>query len=127
LIETPAFARRLAAVEIELQALEYSVLRVLTQEQSSWDATAVASGLKVRGSEIQQRVTELALDALGWQSLRAVEGFDDPLAGEAAQNDRWPADVPGVSSAMLQARAVTIYGGAREVQKNIIARLAFGL
>jgi alkylation response protein AidB-like acyl-CoA dehydrogenase len=127
LSSTPAFERRLAAVEIELQALEYSVLRVLTHEQTRWDATAVASGLKVRGSEIQQKVTELALDALGWQGLRAVEGFDDPLATEAAREDHWPPDVAGVSSGMLQTRAVTIYGGAREVQKNIISRLAFNL
>jgi alkylation response protein AidB-like acyl-CoA dehydrogenase len=127
LIQTPAFARRLAAVEIELQALEYSVLRVLTDEKTRWDATAVASGLKVRGSEIQQRVTELALDALGWRGLRSIEGFDDALIGDTAQAGRWPGDVAGVSSGMLQTRAVTIYGGAKEVQKNIIARLAFAL
>ena len=127
LAETPAFARRLAAAEIDLQALEYSVLRVLTEEGTRWDATAVASGLKVRGSEIQQRVTELALDALGWQGLRSIEGFDDALIGDSWQTGRWPGDVAGVSSGMLQTRAVTIYGGAKEVQKNIIARLAFGL
>lgn len=127
LIETPAFARRLAAAEIELRALEYSVLRVLTEEKTRWDATAVASALKVRGSEIQQRVTELALDALGWRGLRAIDGFDDPLIGDASASPRWPGDVPGAVSGMLQARAVTIYGGAKEVQKNIIARLAFNL
>jgi alkylation response protein AidB-like acyl-CoA dehydrogenase len=127
LIETPTFARRLAAAEIELRALEYSVLRVLTEEKTRWDATAVASALKVRGSEIQQRVTELALDALGWQGLRAIDGFDDPLINDASASQRWPGDVPGVGSGMLQTRAVTIYGGAKEVQKNIIARLAFNL
>ena len=51
LIDTPAFARKLATIEIDLQALEYSVLRVLTEEKSRSDPTAVASGLKVRGSE----------------------------------------------------------------------------
>jgi alkylation response protein AidB-like acyl-CoA dehydrogenase len=127
LIDTPAFARRLAAVEIELQALENSVLRALTEEKTRWDATAVASALKVRGSEIQQRATELALDALGWRGLRAIEGFDDSLIDDASASERWPSDVPGVSSGMLQTRAVTIYGGAKEVQKNIIARLAFNL
>ena len=127
LASKPAFARRLARAEIELQALEYSVLRVLTQEHTRWDATAVASALKVRGSEIQQRVTELAFDALGWQGLRAIEGFDDALAGEAMRDERWQPDVAGVSSGMLQSRAVTIYGGAKEVQKNIISRLAFNL
>jgi alkylation response protein AidB-like acyl-CoA dehydrogenase len=125
LVDTPAFARRLASVEIELQALEFSVLRVLSAEPTRWDATAVASGLKVRGSEIQQRVTELALDALGWRGLRAIEGYDDPLIADP--DERWPGDVPGVGSGMLQTRAVTIYGGAKEVQKNIISRLAFNL
>jgi len=125
--EAASLRRRLAAVEIELQALEYSVLRALTHEKTRWDATAVASALKVRGSEIQQRVTELALDALGWQGLRAIEGFDDPLAAGEGAGTAWPADVAGTGSAMLQTRAVTIYGGAKEVQKNIIARLAFNL
>jgi alkylation response protein AidB-like acyl-CoA dehydrogenase len=127
LIDTPAFARKLAAVEIDLRALEYSVLRVLTEEKSRSDATAVASGLKVRGSQIQQRATELALDALGLRGLRSIDGYDDPLIGDTSQSERWPGDVAGISSGMLQTRAVTIYGGAMEVQKNIIARLAFGL
>ena len=127
LIDAPAYARRLATAEIELQAVETSVLRVLTDEKTRWDATAVASGLKVRGSEIQQRVTELAFDALGWRGLRAIAGCDDPLIAGASHVQHWPGDVPGVSCGMLQTRAVTIYGGAKEVQKNIIARLAFGL
>jgi alkylation response protein AidB-like acyl-CoA dehydrogenase len=127
LIDTAAFRRRLASAEIELRALEYSVLRVLTAETSRWDATAVASGLKVRGSELQQRVTELALDALGWRGMRAVHGFDDAAGIVAGSHEGWTGDEAGVSSAMLQARAVTIYGGAKEVQKNIIARIAFGL
>ena len=129
LIELPAFARRLAAVEIDLQALEYSVLRVLTQEKTSRDPTAVASALKVRGSEIQQRATELAFDALGWRGLRSIDGCDDPLCSPRADaaSRGWPDDVAGVGSCMLQTRAVTIYGGAKEVQKNIIARLAFNL
>ena len=127
LIDTPAFARRLAAVEIDLQALEFSVLRVLAQEKTRWEGTAVASGLKIRGAEIQQRVTELALDALGWRGLRSVEGFGDPVARGEADADCWPGDVAGVGSCMLQTRAVSIYGGAKEVQKNIIARLAFQL
>jgi len=127
LIDTPAFARRFAAIEIDLQALVYSVLRVLTEEKTRWDATAVASGLKVRGSEIQQRATELALDALGLRGLRSIETFADPLCDAGHVDEVWPGDVAGVGSGMLQTRAVTIYGGAKEVQKNIIARLAFGL
>ena len=131
LIDTPSFARRLASIEIDLQALDYSVLRVLTEERSHRDATAVASGLKVRGSELQQRATELAFDALGLRGLRSIDGFADPLCDGRDDgldaHEAWPGDVAGVGSCLLQTRAVTIYGGAKEVQKNIIARLAFGL
>lgn len=131
LLEQPAFARKLAALEVDLQALEYSVLRVLADEKSPWHATAVASGLKVRGSEIQQRATELAFEALGPRALRAIDTLLDPCIA-AARTDaelaqRWPEDLPGVASCMLQTRAVTLYGGAKEVQKNIIAKLAFNL
>jgi alkylation response protein AidB-like acyl-CoA dehydrogenase len=127
LIEIPGFARQLAAAEVELQALEFSVLRVLTGEKSRWDLTAVASGLKIRGSELQQRMTGLAMDLLGLRGLRQVADVDDPLIGNPAFAELWPDDVPGASSAALQTRAVTIYGGAKEVQKNIIAKLAFQL
>ena len=50
-----------------------------------------------------------------------------PLIGDTGQQEAWPDDLPGVSSCMLQTRAVTIYGGAKEIQKNIIAKLAFNL
>jgi alkylation response protein AidB-like acyl-CoA dehydrogenase len=127
LIEDTTFARKLAAVEIDLQGLEFSVLRVLADEKTRWDPTAVASVLKIRGSEIQQRVTELAMEALGPRSLRSIDGLDDPVIGDAAQLPRWPDDVVGVNSTMLQTRAVTIYGGAKEIQKTIISKLAFQL
>lgn len=127
LIENPAFARRFARAEIDLSALEYSVLRVLSGEKMRWHDTAVASSLKVRGSEIQQAVTALAMDALGPRGLRDIPSLDDPLIGDTTQSGAWPDDVPGTTSSMLQTRAVTIYGGAKEVQKNIIAKLAFDL
>jgi alkylation response protein AidB-like acyl-CoA dehydrogenase len=127
LIEDPAFARRLARVEIDLEALEFSVLRVLSEEKTRWHDTAVASALKVRGSEIQQTVTMLVMDALGPRGLRQVDSLEDDMVGDASQFDAWPDDVPGATSCALQTRAVTIYGGAKEVQKNIIAKLAFDL
>jgi alkylation response protein AidB-like acyl-CoA dehydrogenase len=127
LIDKPEFARRLARCEIDLQALEYSVLRVLTDEKTRWNDSAIASALKVRGSQLQQRITMLAMDALGPRSLRSIETLNDPIVGDASQFDNWPDDVPGVASTALQSRATTIYGGSLEVQKNIIARLAFGL
>jgi alkylation response protein AidB-like acyl-CoA dehydrogenase len=125
LIEDRVFARRLAELEVEVNALNWSVLRVLFEAPSEYAIGACASVLKVRGSELQQRLTELAVEALGPRALRMYrrdEAFapppDDPL---------WPAYTPGVTTDLLYLRACTIFGGAKEVQKNIIAKLAFGL
>ena len=130
LLETPAFARRVAEIEVDILALEWSVLRVLAQESFRDNLDAVVSTLKVRGSELQQRVTELQVDALGPRALRFYDHGPDrqgynPQASE--WDDLWPDYVPGRNNMYFFQRAATIYGGAREVQKNIIAKLAFGL
>ena len=120
LIDTPVFSQRLARVEADLHALEWSVLRLLAQEPNKYDMTAVVSALKIRGSEMQQRVSELLIDALGPLALRHFE------RGPGDRSARWPEFTVGATSIFLNARAATIYGGAREVQKNIIAKAAFG-
>jgi alkylation response protein AidB-like acyl-CoA dehydrogenase len=125
LIDTPAFSRKLARVEADLFALEWSVLRILAQEKNRYDMNAVVSALKIRGSEMQQRVTQLQVDALGPLSLRHFERADRSC-DDPAWRPRWPELAIGASSLFLFERAATIYGGAREVQKNIIAKLAFG-
>jgi alkylation response protein AidB-like acyl-CoA dehydrogenase len=125
LIDTPEFARKLARVEADLLALEWSVLRILCDEQNAHDADAVVSALKIRGSEMQQRVAQLQIDALGPRALRTF-----PHDGQGAAMDAtplWPDYVHGRAAQFLHLRAATIYGGAREIQKNIIAKRAFGL
>jgi alkylation response protein AidB-like acyl-CoA dehydrogenase len=127
LIEVPEFAAKLACTEMDLLALEWSVLRVLANERSRYDQTAIASGLKIRGSELQQRITELTTEFLGARALRDIAWYDDAVIGDTSQVALWPRYVPGRMSTAMHTRAVTIYGGAKEVQKNIIAKLAFGL
>lgn len=126
LIDTPEFARKIARVEADLLALEWSVLRILAGEKNVHDADAVVSALKIRGSEMQQRVAELQIDALGPRALR-VFGQQDRSAEVIDGTPLWPAYVPGRLGQFLYARAATLYGGTREVQKNIIARRAFGM
>lgn len=121
LIDCPDFSRRLAEVEADLLALEWSVLRILTEERNKYNADAVVSALKLRGSAMQQRVTELQLSALGPRALRFYEN------GQVRGDELWPDYVPGKVNAYVSQQAATIYGGSREVQKNIIAKLAFGL
>jgi alkylation response protein AidB-like acyl-CoA dehydrogenase len=126
LIATPAFAARLARVEVDVLALEYSVLRVLSNEKNRQNLDAVVSALKLRGSALQQRVTELQVDALGLRSLRQW-GHDEGEVIDGDEAVRWPTHVPGRTAQALISRASTIYGGSQEIQKNIIAKLAFGL
>jgi alkylation response protein AidB-like acyl-CoA dehydrogenase len=125
LIDTSVFSRKLARVEADLLALEWSVLRILSQEKNKYDMNAVVSALKIRGSEMQQRVTELQVDALGPLALRQFER-GDPSSDDPGWRPQWPELAIGAASLFLFERAATIYGGAREVQKNIIARVAFG-
>jgi alkylation response protein AidB-like acyl-CoA dehydrogenase len=126
LADTPVFARKLAAAEVETLALEYSVLRVLSHEKNRHNLDAVVSALKLRGSALQQRVTELQTEALGLHALRLwTHGEGETLADDEAL--RWPPCVPGRTAQALIARASTVYGGSQEIQKNIIAKLAFSL
>jgi alkylation response protein AidB-like acyl-CoA dehydrogenase len=123
-IDTPGFRSKLAVVEADVLALEWSVLRILAREKNKYDMNAVVSALKIRGSEMQQRLTELTVEALGPLALRYFEPHTP--VGEGGF-EGWPELATGVSSVFLFERAATIYGGAREVQKNIIAKAAFGL
>jgi|KBSSwiStaDraftv2_1062776.scaffolds.fasta_scaffold06218_10 alkylation response protein AidB-like acyl-CoA dehydrogenase len=123
-IDAPGFAARLQEAELMTQALQWSVLRVLANAPSDYPVAARASVLKVRGSELQQYLTSLMVEALGQRSLRLYrreEAFDPSIISPL-----WAEHVPGVVADHLYLRALTIYGGAREVQKNIIAKVAFG-
>jgi alkylation response protein AidB-like acyl-CoA dehydrogenase len=125
LIDTPEFARKVARIEADMLALEWSVLRILSDEHTTHDAGAVVSALKIRGSEMQQRVSQLQLEALGPRALRMFD--HDRNYATLEGTPLWPAYVPGRTAQFLHLRASTIYGGAREIQKNIIAKRAFGL
>ena len=125
LIEDTGFARKLARVEADLNALYWSVLRILAEEQNKYEMNAVVSALKIRGSELQQRVTGLQIEALGSLGLRHFER-GAPGSKDEELMRHWPEFTCGPMSLFLFQRAATIYGGAREVQKNIIAKLAFG-
>jgi alkylation response protein AidB-like acyl-CoA dehydrogenase len=125
LIEDPEFRRRVARIEIELQALEYSVLRVLANEKTRYHGNAVAGVLKIHGSELQQKVADLMLEALGQRALRQFP--EEWHARDEAEALLWPRYAPGRTADAMMARAATIYGGSAQVQRTVIAKLAFGL
>jgi alkylation response protein AidB-like acyl-CoA dehydrogenase len=118
LLETPNFARKVAEVEISIQALEFTALRILSKVARGGAPGAESSLLKVRGTELQQTMTELMLEASGY------EGFAfTPEHGQSV-NARWTART---AANYFNFRKVTIYGGSSEVQKNIMTKAILGL
>ena len=120
--QDPHFAARMAQVEIDLMALETTVMRVLSQRGKT--PGPEASILKIKGSEIQQALTELMMEAVGPYAL--------PFLPET-QSDERAADAVGPDYASPLAaryfawRKTTIYGGSNEIQRNIIAQAVLGL
>ncbi|QQQ17912.1 acyl-CoA dehydrogenase family protein [Brevundimonas vitis] len=128
LIEDPLFAARLARFEIELMALQAAVYRVLHMAEDDPALNATASVLKLRGSELRQRIADLAVEALGDHGLAVfpdVEGQDnmDVLAPVPPAPDH----AAGWLSRAMFRRATTIYGGANEIQRTIVAKSVLGL
>lgn len=124
LAQLPEFRSRIARLEAEVTALEWSVLRELADEDFKYDRTAAASTLKVSGSRLQQAVTELQVDLLG---ARATRFFPFEVREREDPGPLWPQHVAGRTAAALIARAATIYGGTLQVQRGLIAKLAFDL
>ncbi|MDB5972461.1 MAG: acyl-CoA dehydrogenase [Hydrocarboniphaga sp.] len=121
LIDDPLFSSRIAEAEIELRALEWLTLRALADMDHGADAgRPVGSVLKVRGSELIQKIGALIVEALGPYGLIAYPELDfETLPG--------PEAAAGKTADFLYRRAVTIYGGSNEIQRNIIAKGFLGL
>jgi alkylation response protein AidB-like acyl-CoA dehydrogenase len=124
LIKDPMFAARIAQVDIDLTALEITNLRVLSAEAERRAPGPEASILKIKGTEIQQSISELLTQAVGPYAL--------PLRREAmAAGYQGDAIGPFYSTPLaanyLNMRKVSIYGGSNEIQKNIISQMILGL
>ena len=117
LLEDPRFADRLARVEVELMALEITNLRFLDQMRGGRDPGAEVSLLKIRGTEIQQTLTELMMDAVG-PFAQAFQALEAP---------HFDADTARIAPRYCNYRKTTIYAGSNEIQRNIIAKMSLGL
>ncbi|MNF44851.1 Acyl-CoA dehydrogenase [compost metagenome] len=125
LYERTEFALKLARLDAELQAIEMLVQRVARLEQQHNPAShSLGSMLKIRATELQQRITEAQLEALGDYGAIAY-----PHPHEAAPEQPYPLQrlARGISNDMFLRRASTIYGGTSEVQRSIIAKMLFQL
>jgi alkylation response protein AidB-like acyl-CoA dehydrogenase len=121
------FRDEIAKLEIEILALEMMVLRVLAAEKSGKPALDIAGLLKIRGSEIQQRYSELMMLAAGPGALPFLHEAMD--AGWQPQAHEWvpPAYAWPLAPAYFNYRKTTIYGGSNEVQRNVVAQSLLGV
>ena len=122
LIEDPSFAPRVAQVEIELLALEITNLRVVSAESERRAPGPEASLLKIKGTEIQQAIAELVMQAVGPYALpfqRRGRGEPCPHGG--------PAHAAPAGATYCNLRKASIYGGSNEIQRSIISSMILGL
>jgi alkylation response protein AidB-like acyl-CoA dehydrogenase len=119
------FMRKMAAVEVELKALEYTELRTLAAVSSGKAPGAESSILKFKGTELQQAVDELYVEAAGYYAMpfvpeQFVLGFpDEDRIGEGNEAN--------YAARYFNFRKASIYGGSNEIQKNIVSKHVLGL
>jgi pimeloyl-CoA dehydrogenase large subunit len=124
LIETPRFQEKLAAVEVELKALEMTQLRVVADERKREKGrpNPASSILKLKGSQIQQQLTELVMEVVGPYAMPFQRDFDG--RNEATIGPDYATEAAPM---YFNYRKVSIYGGSNEIQRNIVAKAILGL
>jgi len=124
LIEDESFKRKIAELEIDLTSLEITELRVLANEQAGKGPGVESSLLKIKGTEIQQRLTELTMEAVGAYAQPYFRGFPEE-GGNALEIG--PDYAHHAAPNYFNFRKASIYGGSNEIQRNIIAKMVLGL
>ena len=115
LLDDPLFASRVAEIETELLALELTQLRV-SGDEGGGKPNPASSILKLRGSQLQQAVTELLVEVAGPDAL--------PFGAADADSPAW---AQHAAPKYLNYRKTSIYGGSNEVQRSIISSTILGL
>ena len=126
LIDDTRFRDQIAELEIELDALEITNLRVMDSKNTDFIAFG-ASLLKIKGSEIQQRISELQMQALGPYAMPNIKEAMELTDHYTFPIKNFPIDSPNLSGNYFNYRKISIYGGSNEIQKNIITKLSLDL
>ena len=126
LIEDPAFAARLQALEIRFQALEFIEMSTLARlVAGQHPGSGASSQFKIASVDVQQAIETLRLEAAGYYGVPAPHAH---LAERTTMGRAWaPAHAEQAAAGYLTGRAASIYGGSHQVQRNIIAKAVLGL
>ena len=119
-----AFATRMARVEIDLENMKTTNLRVIAAVAGGGVPGAESSMLKIRGTEIRQEILSLIRRAMGPYALPFIEeaqyeGYADAPVG--------PKEAATAAANYFNYRKLSIFGGSNEIQKNIISKMILGL
>ncbi len=122
--QDPLFAARMAQVEIDLENMKTTNLRVIASVAGGGVPGAESSMLKIRGTEIRQEILSLIRRAMGPYALPFIdeaqyEGYADEPIG--------PKEAATAAANYFNYRKLSIFGGSNEIQKNIISKMILGL
>ncbi|MEQ1753734.1 MAG: acyl-CoA dehydrogenase family protein [Micropepsaceae bacterium] len=123
LIDDTDFRRKLIEVEIQIHALDYTERRFFSKMATGQRPGAESSLFKTRGTELQQAISELAVEAIQYSSIPFVQ------APWEKKNEPWPQPDYAVTTApyYFNLRKASIYAGSNEIQRNIMAKMVLGL
>ena len=124
LIEEPRFRDKISKAEIDLMALEYTELRAVSAANQGKIPGTEVNLLKIRGSEMQQKISELLIEAIGYYANPFV-----PDSFDAGWNEEpiGPDYAATLAPEYFNWRKSSIYAGSNEIQKNIISKMVLGL
>ena len=124
LIEESRFRDKISKAEIDLMALEYTELRAVSAANQGGVPGTEVNLLKIRGSEMQQKISELLIEAVGYYANPFI-----PDSFEAGWNEEpiGPDYAASLAPEYFNWRKSSIYAGSNEVQKNIISKMVLGL
>jgi alkylation response protein AidB-like acyl-CoA dehydrogenase len=127
MLDDPDFRRKLAEVQIKVEALNATELRIFSGRANGEAMGAVSSMLKLEGSQAQQAITELALEAAGIYAQPFVRDTWAEIEGRTNEARAGPEYAATVAPHYFNYRKTSIYAGSNEIQHNIMAKMVLGL
>ncbi|KAF0179525.1 MAG: acyl-CoA dehydrogenase family protein [Hyphomonadaceae bacterium] len=125
--DDPDLARKFAELEIQVAALDATEMRIFSSLSSGKSVGAASSMLKCAGSEAQQAISELALEAIGLYAQPFVEDTWAEIKGRSNEPRPGPEYAAPIAPSYFNYRKTSIYAGSNEVQRNIMAKMVLGL